>query len=64
MLASAVAWPLGVAVPFIGLTAIPDGSPVIVIVGTGILCGMLMGVVVGAVTGAAFVWLLDKNTRK
>jgi hypothetical protein len=64
VLASAVAWPLGVAVPFIGLTAIRDGSPMIVMIGTGVLSGMLMGVVVGAITGVAFIWLLQMNARK
>jgi hypothetical protein len=58
VLANAVAWPLGLAVPFIALTAIPDASPVAVWVLVGIASGVLMGAVVGAITGIALVWLL------
>lgn len=58
VLANAVAWPMGVAVPFIGLALVPDGSPVMVWVVVGVMSGFLMGVVVGAITGVALVWLL------
>lgn len=58
VLANAVAWPLGVAVPFIGLAMVPEGAHVVVWVVVGVVSGLLMGVVVGAITGMALVWLL------
>lgn len=58
VLANAVAWPLGVAVPFIGLAMVPEGAPVVVWVVVGVVSGFLMGAVVGAITGIALVWLL------
>lgn len=58
VLANAIAWPLGVAVPFIGLAMVPEGGPVVVWVVVGVVSGVLMGVVVGAITGMALVWLL------
>lgn len=58
VLANAIAWPAGVAVPFGGLAMVPEGAPVVVWVVVGVLSGILMGVVVGAVTGLALVWLL------
>ena len=58
VLANAIAWPLGVAVPFVGLALVPDGSPAAVWAAVGIVSGVLMGAVVGAITGIALVWLL------
>lgn len=58
VLANAVAWPMGVAVPFIGLAIVPEESPVVVWVVVGVVSGVLMGAVVGAITGMALVWML------
>lgn len=58
VLANAIAWPLGVALPFGGLAMVPEGAPVVVWVVVGVVSGFLMGVVVGAITGIALVWLL------
>lgn len=58
ILANVVAWPLGVAVPLIGMALVPDGAAPVVWIVTGITCGVLMGVVVGSITGLVLVWLL------
>jgi hypothetical protein len=58
VVANAVAWPLGVAVPVIALSLLPDGAPALAWAATGIVSGLLMGVVVGAITGLALVWLV------
>jgi len=58
VLANAIAWPLGVAVPFAGLAMLPEAVPVAVRVVVGVVSGVLMGVVVGAITGVALAWLL------
>jgi hypothetical protein len=58
VLANALAWPLGLAIPFVSLTTIPDSSPVAVWVLVGIVSGVLMGAVVGAITGIVIVGLL------
>jgi hypothetical protein len=58
VLANAIAWPAGVAVPFVGLSLLPDGTEPITMLKVGILCGMLMGLVVGAITGAVLIRLL------
>jgi hypothetical protein len=58
ILANAVAWPLGVMVPVVGLTLVPDGAPVALMGGVGLASGLLMGVVVGAITGFALAWLV------
>lgn len=51
--ANALAWPLGVLVPVVGMMLVPDGAPAPVWAAVGILSGLLMGLVVGAITGAA-----------
>jgi len=56
--ASALAWPLGVAVPVVGMALVPDGSAATTMAVVGVLSGLLMGMVVGAVTGVAFVSML------
>lgn len=56
--ANAIAWPVGVLVPVIALSLVPDGTPLGWIAVTGIVSGILMGVVVGAITGVALVMLL------
>lgn len=58
VLANAVAWPVGVAMPFIGLSLVPEAAPLAVWVIVGVVSGVLMGAVVGAITGIALVWLL------
>jgi hypothetical protein len=56
--ASALAWPLGVAVPVVGMALVPDGAAATTMAAVGVLSGVLMGGVVGAVTGVAFVALM------
>ncbi|MEK7323711.1 MAG: hypothetical protein AAB217_00475, partial [Chloroflexota bacterium] len=56
--ANAIAWPAGVAMPFITLGLIPDDASVPVMIVAGIVGGVLMGIVVGAITGVALVRLL------
>lgn len=58
VLANALAWPLGVAVPFGGIAMVPDGAPAVAYIVVGVVSGLMMGVVVGAITGMALVWLL------
>ena len=59
IVANALAWSLGVAMPFITLFLVPDGSPVWTFAVAGVLGGVLMGLVVGAVTGLFLVRLLQ-----
>lgn len=63
IVANAVAWPLGVAVPFVGLAMVPDGAPFWTWAGAGIVSGLLMGVVVGALTGLALLRLWNRRGR-
>jgi hypothetical protein len=63
MPANAVAWPLGVAMPFILLALVPDASPFWVWAVTGIASGVLMGLIVGAITGLALVRLWRIKSR-
>jgi hypothetical protein len=56
--ANALAWVVGVAVPFGGLALVPEGSPMTVWAVVGVVSGLLMGAVVGAITGLALVRLL------
>ena len=58
--ANALAWPLGVLVPIVGMMLVPDGAPTPVWIAVGIASGLLMGLVVGLITGAA----LDRMRRK
>ena len=58
ILANAIAWPLGVAAPFITMALVPDPAPLTATIAAGIAGGLLMGLVVGALTGIALVWLL------
>lgn len=64
ILINAIAWPIGVAVPVIALSLVPENSGVVVWIIVGILSGVLMGIVVGAITGYVLVRLLDKRDRK
>jgi hypothetical protein len=61
VVANAVAWPLGVAVPVVGMALVPDGASATIIAIVGVLCGLLMGVVVGAITGGVLARLLSTN---
>lgn len=58
IVANAVAWPAGVAMPFVTLGVIPDDSPAALMIAAGIVGGVLMGVVVGAITGFALIRLV------
>jgi hypothetical protein len=58
IVANAVAWPLGIAVPVVALSLAPDGTPLVIMIALGVVSGLLMGLVVGAVTGLALVLLL------
>jgi hypothetical protein len=58
IIASAIAWPLGVAVPVAALSLIPDGAPAAVLGVVGVFSGIGMGAVVGALTGFALVHMV------
>ena len=58
--ASALAWPLGVAVPVVALMAVPDGAPMAAHAVVGVLAGVAMGAVVGGITGRTLVRLLAR----
>ena len=64
MAANAVAWPLGVAMPFILLALVPDASPFWVWAVAGIASGVLMGLIVGAMTGLVLVRLRRINRSR
>jgi hypothetical protein len=64
VLANAIAWPLGTAVPFVGLAMVPDGSSFWVWAVAGIVSGLLMGGVVGALTGLMLVRLWTNRTSR
>jgi hypothetical protein len=53
VLANGIAWLLGVAVPVVGLSLLPDGVGPLVMLVVGVLCGLAMGLIVGAITGIA-----------
>jgi hypothetical protein len=59
--ANAIAWPLGVLIPVVGIMLVPDGSATLVFVVVGIGCGVLMGLVVGAITGWELITLWRNN---
>ncbi|MBI5053343.1 MAG: hypothetical protein HZC38_04610 [Chloroflexi bacterium] len=61
--ANAIAWPVGVMMPFVTLGIIPDDSSVPVMIVAGVIGGVLMGIVVGAITGAAFVHLTQTKNQ-
>lgn len=62
--ANALAWPLGVLVPVVGMMLVPDAAPLPVWVAVGILSGLLMGLVVGAITGATLDYLRHSPPRR
>lgn len=64
MLANAVAWPIGVAVPVLGIGALPEGAPLAVVAAVGAFSGLAMGFVVGAITGTVLVTLLWASIHK
>jgi hypothetical protein len=55
---NAIAWIIGVAIPFICLGLVPDQSPTVIWLVVGIISGILMGFVVGAITGIALIRLI------
>jgi hypothetical protein len=59
IVANAIAWPAGVAVPMLALTAIPDATPLGWRAVVAVVSGLGMGLVVGALTGLVLVWLLS-----
>jgi hypothetical protein len=59
--ANAIAWPLGVAVPVIALSLLPDGTPAALMALAGLVSGAGMGALVGALTGLTLVKLLADN---
>jgi hypothetical protein len=61
ILANAVAWPVGVAIPVVGMALLPDSTGALVMLVIGVICGLLMGAVVGAITGIALVRLLPER---
>lgn len=63
ILANAIAWPVGVMMPFVTLGIIPDDSSVPVMIVAGVVGGVLMGIVVGAITGVALVQLTQTKNQ-
>jgi len=61
ILANAVAWPVGVAIPVVGMALLPDTAGAVTMLVVGVICGLLMGAVVGAITGIALVRLLRER---
>ncbi|HEX6290148.1 MAG TPA: hypothetical protein VFZ66_13220 [Herpetosiphonaceae bacterium] len=59
VLANAIAWPVGVAVPVVALSLLPDDASALLMSSAGLVGGLLMGTVVGALTGGVLVWLLS-----
>jgi hypothetical protein len=58
IVANAVAWPVGVAVPVVALSLVPDNAAAWMMIAVGVISGILMGVVVGAITGFALARLV------
>lgn len=56
--ANALAWLLGLAFPFAGMSFVDEGDPAGLVAVAGIVSGLGMGFVVAAVTGLALVRLL------
>lgn len=48
---NALAWPIGVLVPVVTISLVPDNSSPVLFVVAGIIGGYLMGVLVGIITG-------------
>jgi len=61
ILANAIAWPIGVAIPVVGMALLPDTAGAVLMLLVGVICGLLMGLVVGAITGFALVRLLRER---
>jgi hypothetical protein len=60
--ANALAWLLGLAVAFAGMSLLREGDPAAVVLAVGVGSGLGMGFVVAAVTGFALVRLLRPRT--
>jgi hypothetical protein len=58
--ANALAWLLGLVVPFAGMSLVDEGDPAGLVLAVGIASGLGMGLVVAAVTGRALVRLLGR----
>jgi hypothetical protein len=56
--AHAVAWTLGMAVAFAGISSVPDDAPVLLFAVVGAATGLAMGAIVAALTGVALVFVL------
>jgi hypothetical protein len=63
ILVNAIAWPLGVAIPVVGMALLPDRAGPISMLAVGIASGVCMGALVGAITGAAMARLLSAGAR-
>ena len=59
--ANALAWLLGLVVPFAGMALVDEGDPAALVLAVGIASGLGMGLVVAAVTGKALVDLLGES---
>jgi hypothetical protein len=64
VIANAVAWPAGVAIPVVGMALLPDSIGALMMLVIGVICGLLMGAVVGAITGIALVRLLPERAME
>jgi hypothetical protein len=54
---NAIAWPVGVLMPIIALSLVPNGAPAIAWAVAGLAGGVAMGATVGAITGRTLVKL-------
>jgi hypothetical protein len=61
--ANAVAWLVGLVVPFAGMALVDEGDPAWLVAIAGVLSGLGMAAVVAAVTGIAIVALLEPAPR-
>ncbi len=62
ILANAIAWPVGVMIPVLGIQLVPDTSAVWIFILAAIISGVLMGAAVGAITGLFLLKLLENRT--
>ncbi len=62
IIANAIAWPVGVLIPVLGIQLVPDTSAVWVFVVAGIMSGVMMGATVGVITGLFLAKLLDRRS--
>lgn len=63
IVANAIAWPIGVMIPVVTISLVPDTSPTWAFIVSGLIGGVLMGVVVGIITGLFLLHLIKNHTK-